>query len=75
MTRRFHPSIPAISFIIWWLVASVVFPARMLNSDGDLLRHIGHGEWMPRRHDLIGNCSFGWTMGDQPLVASGYYDA
>ena len=24
--RRFHPSIPAIALVIWWVVASVVFP-------------------------------------------------
>jgi hypothetical protein len=72
VTRRFHPSIPAISFIIWWLVASVVFPARMLNSDGDLLRHIGHGEWMLRHHSLIHNDPFSWTMGGQPFVGFEY---
>ena len=41
---RLHPSIPAIVFIIWWIVASVVFPDRMINADGDMLRHIRHGE-------------------------------
>jgi hypothetical protein len=70
--RRLHPSIPAISFIIWWLVASIVFPARMLNSDGDLLRHIGHGEWMLRHHSLIHNDPFSWTMGGQPFVGFEY---
>ncbi len=70
--RRFHPSIPAISFIIWWLVASIVFPARMLNSDGDLLRHIGHGEWMLTHHSLIHNDPFSWTMGGQPFVGFEY---
>jgi hypothetical protein len=72
MTRRSHPSIPAISFIIWWLVASIVFPARMLNSDGDLLRHIGHGEWMLTHHSLIHNDPFSWTMGGQPFVGFEY---
>jgi hypothetical protein len=72
MNRRFHPSIPAISFVIWWLVASIVFPARMLNSDGDLLRHIGHGEWMLTHHSLIHNDPFSWTMGGQPFVGFEY---
>ncbi len=70
--RRLHPSIPAISFITWWVVASIVFPARMLNSDGDLLRHIGHGEWMLRHHSLIHNDPFSWTMAGQPFVGFEY---
>jgi len=72
MTRRLHPSIPAISLIIWWLVASIVFPARMLNSDGDLLRHIGHGEWMLRHHSLIHFDPFSFTKGGQPFVGFEY---
>lgn len=72
MSRRLHPSIPAISFIIWWLVASLVFPARMLNSDGDLLRHIGHGEWMLTHHALVRHDPFSWTMAGQPFVGFEY---
>ena len=72
MSRRLHPSIPAISFIIWWAVASLVFPARMLNSDGDLLRHIGHGEWMLTHHALIRHDPFSWTMAGQPFVGFEY---
>jgi hypothetical protein len=44
----------------------------MLNSDGDLLRHIGHGEWMLTHHSLIHNDPFSWTMGGQPFVGFEY---
>jgi hypothetical protein len=72
MSRRFAPSIPAISFIIWWLVPSLVFPHRLLNADGDLLRHIGHGEWMLNHHSLIHTDPFSYTMGGQPFVGFEY---
>lgn len=70
--RRFHPSIPAIAFIIWWIVASVVFPDRMLNADGDMLRHIGHGDWMLEHGRLITEDPFSFTRGGQPFTAFEY---
>ena len=70
--RRFHPSIPAIAFIIWWIVASVVFPDRMLNADGDMLRHIGHGNWMLEHGRLITEDPFSFTRGGQPFTAFEY---
>jgi hypothetical protein len=72
MSRRLAPSIPAISFIIWWIVSSLVFPARLLNADGDLLRHIGHGEWMLQHHSLIHADPFSFTKGGQPFVGFEY---
>jgi hypothetical protein len=44
----------------------------MLNSDGDLLRHIGHGEWMLAHHSLSHHDPFSWTMGGQPFVGFEY---
>ncbi len=72
MNRRLHPSIPAIAFIIWWIVASVVFPDRMLNADGDMLRHIGHGNWMLEHGRLITQDPFSFTRGGQPFTAFEY---
>ncbi len=71
-SRRFHPGIPAIAFIIWWIVASVVFPDRMLNADGDMLRHIGHGNWMLEHGRLITEDRFSFTRGGQPFTAFEY---
>jgi hypothetical protein len=72
MNRRIAPSIPAISFIIWWIVPTILFPTRLLNADGDLLRHIGHGEWMLKHHSLIHTDPFSYTMGGQPFVGFEY---
>jgi hypothetical protein len=70
--RRWAPSIPAMTFALWWIVASIVFPDRLLNADGDLLRHIGHGEWMLRHHALIHHDPFSFTMQGQPFVGFEY---
>ena len=72
MTRRYAPSIPAISLILWWIVPSLIFPERLLNADGDLLRHIGHGEWMLRHHALIHADPFSFTRAGQPFVGFEY---
>jgi hypothetical protein len=72
MTRRFHPGIPAISFVLWWVIPSVIFPNRLLNADGDLLRHIGHGNWMLQHHALISADPFSFTKGGQPFLGFEY---
>lgn len=69
---RLHPSIPAIVFIIWWIVASVVFPERMINADGDMLRHIRHGEQMLETGRLIHADPFSYTRGGDPFVGFEY---
>ena len=71
-SRRFHPSIPAIVFIIWWIVATVVFPDRMLNADGDMLRHIRHGDQMLAQGALIHFDPFSYTRGGDPFVGFEY---
>jgi len=72
MNHRIAPSIPAISFVIWWIVPTILFPTRLLNADGDLLRHIGHGEWMLRHHSLIHADPFSFTRSGQPFVGFEY---
>ena len=69
---RLHPSVPAIVFVIWWVVATLVFPDRMLNADGDMLRHIRHGEEMLRQGSLITSDPFSFTRGGEPFVAFEY---
>ena len=71
-TSRLHPSIPAIVFVLWWVVATLVFPHRMLNADGDMLRHITHGEWMLTHGRLITEDPFSFSRGGQPFVAFEY---
>jgi len=69
---RMHPSIPAIVFFIWWVVATVVFSDRMLNADGDMLRHIRHGEHMLETGGLIHADPFSYTRGGDPFVGFEY---
>ncbi len=71
-SRRFHPSIPAISFIIWLIAASAVFPDRMINADGDMLRHITHGTWMLEHGRLITADPFSFTKPGDAFVAFEY---
>jgi hypothetical protein len=72
MNRRLAPSIPAISFMLWAVVPALLFPGRMLNADGDLLRHIGHGDWMLRHHALVSADPFSFTMGGQAFIGFEY---
>jgi hypothetical protein len=67
-----HPSVPALAFAIWWVVASVVFPERMLNADGDMLRHIRHGQEMLAQGALIHHDPFSFTRGGDPFVGFEY---
>lgn len=71
-THRLHPSIPAIVFMFWWIVATLVFPDRMLNADGDLYRHIAHGDWMLSHGTLITQDPFSFTRFGEPFVAFEY---
>jgi hypothetical protein len=72
MQRGLHPSVPALAFAIWWVVASVVFPERMLNADGDMLRHIRHGQEMLAQRSLIHHDPFSFTRGGDPFVGFEY---
>ena len=67
-----HPSVPALAFAIWWVVASVVFPERMLNADGDMLRHVRHGQEMLAQGALIHHDPFSFTRGGDPFVGFEY---
>ncbi len=66
------PSIPAMVFVIFWIAASVVFPNRVLNADGDMLRHIRHGQWMLEHGRLIRADPFSYTRGGDPFVGFEY---
>ncbi|MBA3496326.1 MAG: hypothetical protein H0T86_04405 [Gemmatimonadales bacterium] len=67
-----YPSIPAVVFFIWALTVPLVFSARLLNADGDLLRHLRHGEWMLRHRALLHEDMFSFTRGGDPFVAFEY---
>ncbi|MGH7525143.1 MAG: hypothetical protein ACREMX_00405 [Gemmatimonadales bacterium] len=70
--RRPYPSIPAVVFTIWALVVPLLFANRMLNADGDLLRHLRHGAWMLQHRSLIHADPFSYTKGGEPFLAFEY---
>ena len=67
-----YPSIPAVVFAIWGLVVPLVFSDRLLNADGDLLRHLRHGRWMLEHRALIHQDPFSYTRGGDPFTGFEY---
>ena len=47
------PSVPAIVFLFWLVVTPLLLANRMLNADGDLPRHLRHGETILAAGDVI----------------------
>jgi hypothetical protein len=70
--RHWLPSITAVVFTGVLVFALAVFQEPLLNSDGDLPRHLRHGEWMLRHHALITTDSFSYTMAGRPFVGFEY---
>lgn len=70
--RGVRPSLFDIIFIIWAVVVPVGFGYRLLNSDGDLARHLRLGELMLDRHGLLRTDVFSFTRAGQPFLAFEY---
>jgi hypothetical protein len=70
--RHRLPSIPALVFIVVLGFALAVFQEPLLNSDGDLPRHLRHGEWMLQHRALITSDPFSYTMAGRPFVGFEY---
>ena len=67
-----YPSIPAVVFAVWGLVVPMVFGDRLLNADGDMLRHLRHGAWILEHGQLIHADPFSYTRGGDPFVSFEY---
>ncbi len=67
-----RPSLFDIIFVIWAVVVPVGFGYRLLNSDGDLARHLRLGEIMLTRHGLLRTDVFSFTKAGQPFLAFEY---
>jgi hypothetical protein len=72
MSRRLRPSLYDIIFVIWAIVVPVGFGFRLLNSDGDLARHLRLGEIMLDRGGLLHEDVFSFTRGGEPFLAFEY---
>ena len=70
--RGVRPSLYDIVFVIWAVVVPVGFGYRLLNSDGDLARHLRLGEIMLDRHALLRQDVFSFTKAGQPFLAFEY---
>jgi hypothetical protein len=70
--RAGPPSIPAILFITLAVLVPIVLQQPMLNSDGDLARHLRHGRYMLEHGGLIRTDPFSYTRGGAPFVGFEY---
>ncbi len=66
---RPRPSLFDIVFVIWALVIPVGFGHRLLNSDGDLARHLRIGEVMLERGAMLREYPFAHTVTGRPFLA------
>ncbi len=69
MSNRARPSLFDIIFIIWALVVPIGFGYRLVNSDGDMARHIRLGEVILEQGALPRADLFSHTMGGKPFIA------
>jgi hypothetical protein len=66
------PSIPALVFGIMALAVPILLQKPMLNSDGDLARHLRHGQYMLQHGGLIRADPFSFTRYGQPFTGFEY---
>ena len=63
------PSLFDIVFLIWALVIPIGFSGRLINSDGDLARHLRLGELMIEQRGLLRQDVFSHTAAGKPFLA------
>jgi hypothetical protein len=66
------PSIPAVVFALLAVVVPVALQKPVLNSDGDLARHLRHGQYMLEHGGLIRADPFSFTRAGAPFVGFEY---
>jgi hypothetical protein len=67
--RRPRPSLLEIVFVIWAVIVPIGFGYRLLNSDGDLARHLRLGHMMLSRGGLLERDTFSHTAAGRPFLA------
>jgi hypothetical protein len=67
--RRPRPSLLDIVFVIWAVIIPIGFGYRLLNSDGDLARHLRLGRMMLDQGGLLHRDTFSHTAAGQPFLA------
>ena len=66
------PSIPAIVFILLATLVPIALQKPMLNSDGDIARHLRHGQYMLEHGELIRADPFSFTRPGAPFIGFEY---
>src|SRR5829696_2061099 len=66
------PSIPAVVFVLLAVVVPTALQTPLLNSDGDLARHLRHGQYMLDQGGLIRIDAFSFTRPGAPFVGFEY---
>jgi hypothetical protein len=64
-----RPSLSELVFVLWALVIPLGFAGRLVNSDGDLARHIRLGQLMLERGGVLHQDVFSWTRAGEPFLA------
>jgi hypothetical protein len=66
------PSIPAVVFVVLAVVVPIALQKPLLNSDGDLARHLRHGRYMLEHGALIRSDPFSFTRPGAPFLGFEY---
>ena len=69
--NRPRPSLLDIVFVIWAVIIPIGFGYRLLNSDGDLARHLQLGRMMLEKGGLLERDTFSHTAAGQPFPYPG----
>ncbi|MBA3259715.1 MAG: hypothetical protein H0T68_09650 [Gemmatimonadales bacterium] len=69
MAGRIRPSLFDLIFLLWVVIIPIGFGQRLINSDGDMARHIRLGEIMLTQGGLPRADLFSHTMGGRPFIA------
>ena len=69
---RWAPSIPAVVFLLLAILVPFGTQRTLLNSDGDLARHLAHGEWMLQHRALVLHDPFSFTRPGASFVPFEY---
>jgi len=72
VTRGWHPSLPAVLFVLWGLLIPAFQAEVMVNADGDPARHLRHGETILARGDVIRSDPFSFTRAGTRFVGFEY---
>jgi hypothetical protein len=70
--RSFAPTPTALVFVVLAIVVPILLQHPLLNSDGDLARHLAHGRYMLEHGRVIRADPFSFTRPGAPFVAFEY---